>query len=53
MAMKMKKVCFSISFLQYDVDLIHEIEDLIGKQLEEYDVDEEEALKEITKVRWV
>ncbi|MCO5550086.1 hypothetical protein L7F22_003565 [Adiantum nelumboides] len=35
---------------QYDVDLVHEIELLIGKQLEEYKVDEDDVLKGITKV---
>ncbi|KAI5078918.1 hypothetical protein GOP47_0006589 [Adiantum capillus-veneris] len=41
----------SISLVsQYDVDLVHEIETLIGKQLEEYKVDEDDVLKGITKV---
>ncbi|MCO5557113.1 hypothetical protein L7F22_010669 [Adiantum nelumboides] len=35
---------------QYDVDLVHEIESLIGKQLEEYKVGEDDVLKGITKV---
>lgn len=37
--------------MQYDVDLVHEIESLIGKQLDEYELEEEEVLKGITKVR--
>lgn len=35
---------------QYDVDLVHEIEALIGKQLVEYEVEEDDVLKGITKV---
>lgn len=36
--------------LQYDIDLVHKIEELIGKQLEQYECEEAEALKHITKV---
>eukprot|EP00250_Pteridium_aquilinum_P009362 c18621_g1_i1 orf=123-1583(+) len=35
---------------QYDVDLVHEIESLVGKQLEEYKLEEEDVLQGITKV---
>lgn len=35
---------------QYDIDLVHKIEELIGKQLEAYQCDEGEVLKGITKV---
>ncbi|WOK98645.1 RNA helicase 36 [Canna indica] len=41
----------SISFVtQNDVDLIHEIEVVIGKQLKEYDCEEKTVLENITKV---
>ncbi|CAL9100468.1 unnamed protein product [Musa acuminata var. zebrina] len=41
----------SISFVtQNDVDLIHEIEDIIGKQLTEYECEEKTVLEDITKV---
>lgn len=36
--------------MQYDVELIHDIEELVGKKLEEYKVDEDKVLKGITKV---
>lgn len=36
--------------IEYDVALVHEIESLIGKQLEEYKTDEGDVLKNITKV---
>lgn len=36
--------------LQYDIELVHKIEELVGKQLEAYQCDEAEALKNITKV---
>lgn len=36
---------------QYDVELVHSIEALIGHQLEEHKMDEAEVLKGITKVR--
>lgn len=35
---------------QYDIDLVHKIEELVGKQLERYDCSESEVLKNITKV---
>lgn len=35
---------------QYDVELVHDIEDLLGKKLEEYEVEEDKVLKTITKV---
>ncbi|KAH7373735.1 hypothetical protein KP509_17G072400 [Ceratopteris richardii] len=35
---------------QYDVNLVHEIESLIGKELEEYILEEDDVLKGITKV---
>ena len=37
-------------FLQNDVDLIHEIEAELGKQLEEFECKEKDVLAEITKV---
>ncbi|URE01343.1 DEAD-box ATP-dependent RNA helicase [Musa troglodytarum] len=41
----------SISFVtQNDVDLIHEIEAIIGKQLTEYECEEKTVLEDITKV---
>lgn len=39
-----------VSLLQYDVDLIHDIEELIGKKLEECQVEEDQVLKGITMV---
>jgi hypothetical protein len=39
-----------VSLLQYDVDLIHDIEELIGKKLEECQVEEDQVLKGITTV---
>ena len=36
--------------MQYDVELIHHIEDLIGHQLAEYEMKESEVLKGITRV---
>ncbi|GAB4820782.1 hypothetical protein N2152v2_007828 [Parachlorella kessleri] len=42
---------WSLSFItQYDIDLVHKIEELIGKQLDKYECDEAEVLKGITKV---
>lgn len=42
---------WSLSFIsQYDIDLVHNIEDLIGHKLEKFEVDEAEALKGITRV---
>ena len=42
---------WSLSFVtQYDVQLVHAIEDLIGKKLEAYEAPEREVLKEITRV---
>lgn len=35
---------------QYDVELVHGIEELIGKQLVEYEVEEDDVLQGITKV---
>lgn len=35
---------------QYDIDLVHTIEELTGQQLEQYDMPEKEVLKGITKV---
>eukprot|EP00249_Psilotum_nudum_P020054 c27539_g1_i1 orf=487-1929(-) len=35
---------------QFDVELVHNIEALIGTQLEEYEVDEDDVLQHITKV---
>lgn len=36
---------------QNDVDLVRKIEDVLGKQLEEYKCNENEAIADITKVR--
>ena len=36
--------------MQYDVELTHHIEDLIGHQLAEYEMKESEVLKGITRV---
>lgn len=36
--------------MQNDVDLIHEIEAIIGKQLTEYECEEKTVLEDITKV---
>eukprot|EP00246_Nothoceros_aenigmaticus_P016129 TRINITY_DN709_c0_g1_i1.p1 TRINITY_DN709_c0_g1~~TRINITY_DN709_c0_g1_i1.p1 ORF type:complete len:162 (+),score=33.95 TRINITY_DN709_c0_g1_i1:392-877(+) len=42
---------FAVSLVtQFDVELIQEIEALIGSKLEEYEVDEDTVLKGITKV---
>lgn len=42
---------WALSFVtQYDVQLVHSIEELIGHQLEEYKLEEAEVLKSITKV---
>ena len=35
---------------QYDVDLVYEIEAVIGHKLEAFEIDEDEATKDITKV---
>lgn len=40
-----------LGFLQNDVDLIHEIEAVIGKQLEEFECKEKDVLSDITRVR--
>lgn len=32
------------------MELVHDIEELLGKKLEEYEVDEDKVLKTITKV---
>lgn len=37
--------------LQKNVDLVHEIEAEIGKELEEFECKEKEVIAEITKVR--
>ena len=36
--------------MQYDVELIHHIEDLVGHQLSEYEMKESDVLKDITRV---
>jgi len=36
--------------VQYDVELIHHIEDLVGHQLSEYEMKESDVLKDITRV---
>lgn len=42
---------WSLSFVtQYDVRLVHAIEELTGKQLEAYKAPEKEVLQEITRV---
>lgn len=42
---------WALSFVtQYDVKLVHSIEELIGHQLVEYSTDEAEVLKGITRV---
>lgn len=38
------------SILQRDVDLVHEIEDVTGKQLEAHECEEKKVLEDITKV---
>ena len=44
---------WSLSFVtQYDIELVQQIEGLVGRQLGEYKVDEGEVLKGITKVSW-
>lgn len=35
---------------QYDIDLVYEIENAIGHKLEAFDIDEDAATKDITKV---
>lgn len=40
-----------MGILQNDVDLIHEIEAVVGKQLEEFEYKEQEVLSDITRVR--
>lgn len=40
-----------MGILQNDVDLIHEIEAVVGKQLEEFECKEQEVLSDITRVR--
>ncbi|KAJ7542832.1 hypothetical protein O6H91_09G014300 [Diphasiastrum complanatum] len=35
---------------QYDVELVHDIENFLGRQLEEFELDEDTVLKDITKV---
>ena len=37
--------------LQKDICLLHEIEDVVGKQLEAYECNDKEVTKDITKVR--
>ena len=48
-------LCFQgahfVATLQKDVDLIHQIEAVIEKQLEKFDCKENEVLADITKVR--
>lgn len=42
---------WSVSFVtQYDVELVHAIEGLIGHELQAYDMPEEDVLKAITRV---
>lgn len=36
--------------MQYDVELIQKIEDMVGHKLEDYKMSEKEVLKNITKV---
>ena len=40
-----------IFFLQSDVDLVHEIEAVVGKQLEKFECKENEVLADIKKVK--
>ena len=43
---------WSLSFVtQYDIELVQEIEGLVGQQLGDYKAEEAEVLKGITKVR--
>lgn len=35
------------------MELVHDIEELLGKKLEEYEVEEDKVLKTITKVRFL
>ena len=43
---------WSLSFVtQHDVELVHSIEELLGHQLQELQMEEAEVLKGITKVR--
>lgn len=44
---------FDVWDFQNDVDLIHEIEATLGKQLEKFECKENEALSDITKVRFL
>jgi len=46
---------WSLSFVtQYDVDLVHKVEELIEVKLQEYAMAEDEVLKGITKVcKWI
>lgn len=45
---------WSLSFVtQYDVELVHEVEGVVGHQLAAYDMPEKEVLKGITKVPFV
>lgn len=37
-------------FVQYDVDLVHKIESLVGHKMQQYQMDEKAVLKSITKV---
>jgi hypothetical protein len=37
-------------YLQKDICLLHEIEDVVGKQLAAYECDDREVTKDITKV---
>lgn len=36
--------------MQNDVDLVHKIEDLIGKKFDEFECKEKDVLEDITKV---
>lgn len=43
--------CGALSFIsQYDIDLLHKIETLIGRQLKKLECEEKEVLKNITRV---
>ena len=39
-----------LAFVQYDVELVQHIEALVGHQLQQYELDEKEVLKGITRV---
>jgi ATP-dependent RNA helicase DDX49/DBP8 len=42
---------WSLTFVtQFDIQLLHAIEDVVGHKLEAYDVDENEAIQDITRV---